>query len=146
MFKNNPQFFINSLFFFSSYSFFALEKAGLCWKHYKNSVFRKTQLFKNTVSKTHFFTHVKKNTFLQKKVSFLVLVNFRRNHYFYSFSWFALFLGPKKFLAKTDSVHEMRVFSPFLTQIVSGQFFAKKKKILIFSHFWMTTLKKTLFL
>ena len=37
--------------------------------------FRKAQLFKNTVSKTHFFTHVKKDLF-QKKMSFLVLGNF----------------------------------------------------------------------
>ena len=54
-----------------------------------------------------------KNTFFQKKVSFLVLGNFRWNHYFYSFSWFTLFWAQKNFLAKTDSVHEnARFFLP----------------------------------
>ena len=45
MFKNNPQFFINFLFF-------------------------NIQLFKNTVSKTHFFTHVKKTPFQRKRCHF----------------------------------------------------------------------------
>ena len=66
--KNNPLFFTNSLFF-STYSF-CFWKAVFCWKHYKNSVFRKAQLFKNTVSKTHFFTHVKKHLFPKKGVIF----------------------------------------------------------------------------
>ena len=48
----------------------ALWKAVFFWKHYKNSVFSKTQLFKNTVSKTHFFTHVKKTPFSKKNVIF----------------------------------------------------------------------------
>ena len=53
-----------------------------------------------------------KNTFFKEKVSFLVLGNFRWNHYFYSFSWFALSWS-KKNLAKTDSVHEnARFFLP----------------------------------
>ena len=52
---------------FSTYSF-CFEKLCFCWKHYKNSVFRKTQLFKNTVSKTHFFNHVKKHPFPKKGV------------------------------------------------------------------------------
>ena len=56
----------------------------------------------------------------QKMVSFLVLDNFLWNHYSYSFSWFHCF-GQK--IAKTDSVHEnARFVSPFLTQIVSGNF------------------------
>ena len=53
-------------------------------------VLSETQPFKNTVSKTQFFNHVK-NTFFKKKVSFLVLANFRWNPYFYSVSWFTLF-------------------------------------------------------
>ena len=85
-----------------------------------------------------------KNTLFQKKESFLVLGNFRWNHYFYSASWFTLFWA-KKFLAKTDSVHENVRFSPFLTQIVSGNF-CKKIHFFDFSHFWMTTFKKTQFL
>ena len=63
-----------------------------------------------------------KNTFFKEKVSFLVLSNFRWNRYFYSFSWFTLFWSKKKILAKKDSVHENARFSPFLTQIVSGNF------------------------
>ena len=54
-----------------------------------------------------------KNSFFQKKVSFLVLANIRWNHYFYSFSCFTLFWSKKKILAKTDSVHEnARFFLP----------------------------------
>ena len=53
-----------------------------------------------------------KNTFFKEKVSFLVLGNFRWNHYFYGFSWFTLFWS-KKILAKTDSAHEnARCFLP----------------------------------
>ena len=104
---------------FSTYSF-CFWKAVFCWKHYKNSVFRKTQLFKNTVSKTHFFNHVKTHLFPKEGVIF-VFCNFRWNPYFYRSLCFALFWS-KKFLAKTDSVHENALFSPFLTQIVSGNF------------------------
>ena len=97
MFKNNPLFFINFLFF-STYSF-CFWKAVLCWKHYKNSVFRKTQLFKNTVSKTHFFTHVKKTPFSKKRCHFCfwaisaettIFIVFPGLHYF----------GPKKNLGQ----------------------------------------------
>ena len=52
-----------------------------------------------------------KNTFFKEKVSFMVLGNFRWNHYFYSFPGLHCF-GPKNILAKTDSVHEnARFFS-----------------------------------
>ena len=68
MFKNNPLFFIN--FLFCSTCRLCFWKAVFCWKHYKNSVYSKTQLFKNTVSKTHFFTHVKKHLFQEKCVIF----------------------------------------------------------------------------
>ena len=85
-----------------------------------------------------------KNTFFKEKVSFLVLGNFRWNHYFYSFSWFALFWS-KKNLAKTDSVHEnARFFS--LPDTNSVRQFLLKIHFFAFSHFWMTTLKKPIFI
>ena len=121
MFKNNPLFFINFLFF-STYSF-CFWKAVFCWTHYKNSVFRKTQLFKNTVSKTHFFNHVKKHLFPKKRCHFCFFCNIRWTPYFYSVLCFTLFWSKKKNLAKTDSCNENARFSfPFLTQIVSGNF------------------------
>ena len=40
---------------------------------------------------------------------------------------------------------KMRVFSPFLTQIVSGNF-CKKSMLFDFSHFCMTTSKNTIFI
>ena len=107
MFKNNPLFLINFLFF-STYSF-CFWRTVFCWKHYKNSVFRKTQLFKNTVSKTHFFNHVKKHLF-PKKVSFLFFCNFRRNPYFYSVFCFTLFWSKKQFWPKQIVATKMRVF------------------------------------
>ena len=108
MFKNNPLFFINVLFF-STYSF-CFWKAVFCWKHYKNSVFRKTQLFKNTVSKTHFFNHVKKHLFQRKGVIF-DFGQFPLKPQFSSFCWFTLFWS-KKILANTDSCNEnARFFS-----------------------------------
>ena len=114
MFKNNPLFFINFLFF-SSYRC-CFWKAGLCWKHYKNSVsekhsFSKKQLVKPT------FSPMSKNTFFQKKVSFLVSASFCWNHNFYSFSWFALSWAQQIVCTK------MRVFSPFLTQIMPQGWF-----------------------
>ena len=61
--------------FFFQHTVFVFEK--LCFaENTIKSVFRKTQLFKNTVSKTHFFNHVKKHPF-PKKVSFLLFCNFR---------------------------------------------------------------------
>ena len=93
---------------FSTYSF-CFEK--LCFaENTIKKAFRKIQLFKNTVSKTHFFTHVK-NTFFKEKVSFLVLGNFRWNHYFYSFSRFTLFWS-KKIWPKQIVCTKMRVFLP----------------------------------
>ena len=143
MFENNPLFFINFLFF-SSYNF-CFWKAVFCWKHYKNSVFRKTHIFKNTVSKTHFFTHVKKQLFPKKRCHFWFLANIRWNPYFYSFSCFTLFWSKKKFWPKQIVCTKMRVFSPFLTQIVSGNFCKKKILFSDFSYFWITTLKKPYF-
>ena len=73
MFKNNPLFFINFLFF--QHTAFTFEK--LCFAENtikivlseKNS-FSKTQLVKPT------FSPMSKNTFFKEKVSFLVLDNF----------------------------------------------------------------------
>ena len=97
MFKNNPLFFINFLFF-STYSF-CFWKAVFCWKHYKNSVFRKTQLFKNTVSKTHFFTHVKKTPFSKKRCHFCFWAISAETTIFIVFPGLHCF-GPKKFFGQ----------------------------------------------
>ena len=136
MFKNKPLFFINFLFFQHTVFY-----CNCCvfWKHYKNSVFRK----KHSFSKTH--SPMSKNTFFKRKVSFLVLGNFRWNHYFYSVSWFALFWAKTNF-GKTDSVHENARFSSVLTQIVSGSFCKNLFFFFDFSHSWMITLKNTIFI
>ena len=94
MFKNNPLFFINFLFF--QHTIFVFEK--LCFAENTIKIvfsgkhsFSKTQLVKPT------FWTMSKNTFFKEKVSFLVLDNFRWNPYFYSFSCFTLFWSKKKF-------------------------------------------------
>ena len=85
-----------------------------------------------------------KNTFFKEKVSFLVLGNFRWNHYFYSFSWFALFWSKKNILAKTDSVHEnARFFS--LPDTNSVRQFLLKIHFFCFFTFLDDHLKKTYF-
>ena len=67
MFKNNPLCFI--IFCFFQHTVFDFEK--LCFaENTIKIVFSETQLFKNTVSKTHFFTHVKKTPFSKKGVFF----------------------------------------------------------------------------
>ena len=119
MFKNNPLFFIN--FLFCSTYIFCFWKAVFLWKHYKHSVFSKAQLFKNTVSKPHFFTHVKKHLFPKKGVIFGFGL-FPLKPLFYSFSWFELFWAQNIFWPKQIVCTKTRVFSPFLTQIVSGNF------------------------
>ena len=66
------------------------------------------------------------NTFVQKKVSCLVLVdNFRWNLYFYSVSWFSLFWADK-----TDSVNENGFFSLPDTNSV--------RQVLIKIHFFIS--------
>ena len=107
MFKNNPLFFTNFCFF-STYRF-CFWKAVFCWKHYKNSVFRKHSFSKTQLVKPT-FSPMSKNTFSKKKVSFLVLGNFRWNHYVYSFSWFTLFWSQKNFWPKQIVCTKMRVF------------------------------------
>ena len=94
MFKNNPLFFINFLFF--QHTVFVFEK--LCFAENTIKIvfsgkhsFSKTQLVKPT------FSTMSKNTFFQKKVSFLLFCNFRWNPYFYSVFCFTLFWSKKKF-------------------------------------------------
>ena len=94
MFKHNPLFFINFLFF--QHTIFVFEK--LCFAENTIKIvfsgkhsFSKTQLVKPT------FSTMSKNTFFQKKVSFLLFCNFRWNTYFYSVSCFALFWSKKNF-------------------------------------------------
>ena len=105
---------------FSTYSF-CFWKAVFCWKHYKNSFSRKHSFSKTQLVKPTFST-MSKNTFFQKKVSFLLFCNFHWNPYFYNVSCFALFWSKKTFWPKQIVCTKVRVFSPFLTQIVSGNF------------------------
>ena len=140
MFKNNPLFFINFLFF-STYHF-CFWKAVFCWKHYKNSVFSKTQLFKNTVSKTHFFNHVKKHLFQRKGVIF-GFGQFRWNHYFYSFSWFTLFWSKKNFGQNRSCARKCAFFS--LPDTNSARQFLLKIHFFCFFTFLDDHLKKTYF-
>ena len=126
MFKNNPQFFINFLFF--QHTVFVFEK--LCFAENiikivlsEKHSFSKTQLVKPTSSP------MSKNTFFKEKVSFLVLGNFRWNHYFYSFSWFALFWSKQKFWPKQIVCTKMRVFSLPDTNSV--------RQVLLKSIFWV---------
>ena len=85
-------------------------------------VFSGNHSFQNTVSKNLFFTHAKKTPFSKE----CFILGFGQisaeTTIFIVFPGFHCF-GPKKSLAKTDSVHEnVRFSSPFLTQIVSGKF------------------------
>ena len=118
MFKNNPLFFTNFLFF-STYSF-CFWKAVFCWKHYKNSVFRKHSFSKTQLVKPTFST-MSKNTFFQKRCHFCFFAISAETPIFIVFSALHCF-GPKKIWPKQIVCTKMRVFSPFLTQIVSVNF------------------------
>ena len=116
---------------------------------FRSGEFQETQLFKNTVSKTHLFNHVKKDTLFQKKVSFLLFCFF-----FFAISAetpiFIVFpalhcFGPKKF-GQTDSVHENARFFSLPDPNSVRQFLQKNPFFGIFSHFWMTTLKNPSFI
>ena len=106
--QKQPTIFHNFLFF--QHTVFDFEK--LCFAENtvkivfseKKHSFSKTQLVKPT------FSAMSKNTVFQKKVSFLVLGNFRWNHYFYSFSWFTLFWSKNIFWPKQIVCTKMRVF------------------------------------
>ena len=104
--KNKPTIFHK--FSFLTYSF-CFWKAVLCWKHYK-IVFQENTAFKNTVSKTHFFNHVKKHLFPKRGVIVAFFAISAESHYFYSVSCFTLFWS-KKILAKTDCARKC-VFLP----------------------------------
>ena len=121
MFKNNPLFFINFLFFFNI-QFKYLKKLCFAENTIKIVFFRKTQLFRNTVSKTHFFNHVKKHTFFKEKcVIFWFWTISVETPIFIVFLLYTVLV--QKILVKTDSCNENALFfSPFLTQIVSGNF------------------------
>ena len=84
---------------FFQHTVFVFEKLCFAENTIKIVFFRKTQLFKNTVSKTHFFNHVK-NTLFQKKVSFLLFAISAETPIFMVFPALHCF-GPKKILAKT---------------------------------------------
>ena len=101
---------------------------------------KKTQLFKNTAFQKHFF-HPRQKHLFQKKCHLWFWAISAETTIFYSASWFTLFWA-KKFLAKTDSVHENAFFSLPDTNSVR-QFW--KIQFFDFSHFWMTTLKSPIF-
>ena len=84
-------------------------------KHYKNSVFSRAQLLRNTVSNSHFFTHPK-NTF-SKKVSFLLLPASLKPLLVQFFLGWAKILKRKHLWLK-EIVCTKKLFSPFQTQIV----------------------------
>ena len=141
MFKNNPPFFINFLFF--QHTVFAFEK--LCFAENTIKIvfsakhsFSKTQLVKPT------FSAMSKKHLFQRKGVIFGLGNFRWNHYFYSFSWFALFWS-KKILVKTGSVHEnARFFS--LPDTNNVRQFLLKIQFFCFFTFLDDHLKKPLFI
>ena len=92
MFKNNPLFFTNFLFF--QHTAFVFEK--LCFAENTIKIvfsgkhsFSKTRLVKPT------FSTMSKNTFFQKKVSFLFFFAISAETLFYSVSCFALFWSKK---------------------------------------------------
>ena len=91
--------------------------------------FSKTQLVKPT------FSPMSKNTFFQKKVSFLLLGNFRWNHYFYSFSWFTLLWAKKIFWPKQIVCTKMRVFFSLPDTNSVSHFLQKIHFFLIFHIF-----------
>ena len=143
MFENKPLFVIKFLFF-SQHTVLVFEK--LCFAENTIKIvfsakhsFSKTQFAKPTLSP------MSKNTFFKRKVSFLVLANFRWNHYFHSFSWFTLFWAKTIFWPKQIVCTKLRVFSPFLTQIVSGNF-CQKSIFLIFHIFAWPPQKNTIFI
>ena len=111
------------IFCFFQHTIFAFEK--LCFAESTIKIVfseKRTQLFKNTVSQTHFFTHVKKTPFSKKWCHFWFWAISAETTIFRVFPDLHCF-GPKKnFWPKQIVCTKMRVFSPFLTQIVSGNF------------------------
>ena len=85
-----------------------------------------------------------KNTFSKKRCHFWFWPISAETTIFIVFPGLHCF-GAKIFWPKQIVCTKMRVFLPSLTQIVSGNF-CKKKSSFYFSHFWMTTLKNTIFI
>ena len=128
----------HKIFCFSPTHRFCFWKAVFCWKHYKDSVFREKHSFSKAQLVKPTFSPMSKNTFFKEKVSFLVLGNFRWNHYFYSFSWFTLFWSKKHFWPKQIVCTKMRFFS--LPDTNSVRQFLLKIHFFDFSHFgWPLT-------
>ena len=119
MFKNNPLFFINLLFF--QQTIFAFEK--LCFAENTIKIvfsvkhsFSKTQLVKPTFSPMS-----KKTPFSKKRCHFWFWAISAETTIFIVFPGLHCF-GQKRIWPKQIVCTKMRVFSPFLTQIVSDNF------------------------
>ena len=138
MFKNNPLFFINVLF--CSTYIFCFWRAVFFWKYYKQMFSAKHSFSKTQLVKPTFSPMSKKTPFFPKKVSFLVLGDFRWNHYFIVFPGLHC-LGQKIFCPKQIVCTKMRVFLPSRHKQRQA-IFAKKIHFFDFSHFCMTTFKK----
>ena len=91
----------------------------------KKHSFSKTQLVKPS------FSTLSKNTFFKKRVSFLVLANFRWNPYFYSVFWFTLFWSKKHFWPNQIVCTKMRFF--FLPDTTGVSQFLLKIHFLFFT-------------
>ena len=129
--------YFSSIFCFLFTYSVCIATAVFLWKHYK-MCFQKNTVFKNTVSKTHFFTHVKKTPFSKKRCLLWFWAFSAETTIFIVFSGLHCF-GPNKFLAKTDSVHEnARFFS--LPDTNSVRQFLLKNPFLYFSHSTLKTL------
>ena len=128
MFKNNPRFFINRLFFnihLFYYNCCVLLKTLQIVFSIEHS-FSKTQLVKNT------FLHPSQKHLFQKRGVIFCFGQFPLKPHFCSFSWFWLFWA-KKVLAQNNSVHENAPFFS-LPDTNSVKRFLLKIKIFHFSH------------
>ena len=141
--SKTTHYFLMNFLFISTYSF-CFWKTVFCWKQYKNSVFRKHSFSKTQLVKPTFSTMSKKHPFPKKGVIFAFLQFPLETPIFIVFPALHCF-GPKKILAKTDSVHKNAAFFFSLPDTNSVRKFLLKIHFFDFSHFWMTTLK-TLFL
>ena len=119
MFKNNPQFFIN--FLFSQHAVFTFEK--LCFaENTIKIVFSVKHSFSNTQLVKPLFHPCQKTPFSKKRCHFWFWAISAETTIFIVFPGLHCF-GPKKiFWPKQIVCTKMRVFSPFLTEIVSGNF------------------------
>ena len=108
MFKNSPLFFIHFLFSFNMHLFYCNCCALL--KRYKDSVLRRAQLFKNTVSQNQFFTHPTKTLVFQKKCFFWFWAISVETTSFIVLPGFHCFGIPKKLWPKQTVCTNMRVF------------------------------------